>query len=56
MIQYEQLRRFLQDIHYSILEATLYANDDPQRTLRTLRAIVKDLDTLDKLLEEFKPL
>lgn len=54
MTKYEQLRRFLEDLRASVCEAVLLMEED--RATRLLSVITDDLVTLERLLEEWKPL
>jgi len=54
MTRYEQLRRYLEDITASVSEGVFLLENESAR--RTLLAIVRDLQTLDDLLEIWHPL
>ena len=55
MTQYEQLRRFLEDMIDSLLDAQQLVEEDSTRARRLLLAIDRDLRTLEALLEALRP-
>lgn len=49
----DQMFIFLNDLLISIEDATYFANEDPERSRRVLRAIASDIKTLRSFLTDF---
>lgn len=56
MTRYGQIRHFIMSMKEAIGEGVGLMTDDPERSRRTLRAIIVDLETLEDLLQYWRPL
>ncbi len=56
MTEYQQLRRFLEDMTQGAQESLPVIIEDPELTPVILRALIKDLKRLQRLLQKYQPL